>query len=678
MGKNSHANSKGYSGIIPRAERKKVQSSKIELITDNDGGVGLKTIPDNLSQPDWLPDFTTTLGNTAAIVTTNCVRSPSNKIFSWYTGGQSSNFTLSIKAQDNSFTSRGSFRMQKDSPWLWIMGDQSVPEVVEGSDGKVVGVTRVEDASFDSLRNLISSTLPRGKQVFPAGSIILVSVPVELSRVDVSAFLALYEDFEKWLCTRLHYGRDPDSNTRSEEVEKSKYVILPIFPPTNDEAMLHRIAQINNNTKLKLTKFPASHTESVMYQLLIDASQTCEKSGAEKRTVKLGPLPVHSPGFSASRAFAVSSEVSVRIPTNKPYMLDANLRAPGFIPELLDILKKIRPDLSIPCSRGLNQGQILMMKPAARGRVKSVAPTKPVPRGGLSADGRIFVIGQSNANKIANFFKTNLNFPENVMEYHKVTAPLNDYKMTRLQGYLDAIKLKKGDTVVLDLTCNFAPAPQKGTNDMPPLTTGEGKSRQFHLCDSKKRKLIVPSDNSVDALINRIVGVTNSMTTKGVLVVNLAPMPRHQQDCCADQSHGLESGGNPGSLNSLLRDIGVYMSRTIRLNRFNHLDLVLSPMDCSGPSVFCRLQTCKDQVHPSVELLARTACAILEARRISHGNGLPRARSMLESTISFSDFRSVESKRRAGGVHIPDDAFVPVTLHGRSLGPIPLSLGNQL
>ena len=163
----------------------------------------------------------------------------------------------------------------------------------------------------------------------------------------------------------------------------SKYVV----PPTNNEALLHRIAQVNHNTKVKLTKFPAAHTEHVEYQLLLHVSRACERLGMRTRVVEFGPLPVLAPNFSSARGIAISSGVTASIPTKEPYKLDAQLRAPEYIPELLRILKKISPDLNIPSAKDLNQGQVLMKKPVVRAMSKIVAPVERIPRGGLSEPG---------------------------------------------------------------------------------------------------------------------------------------------------------------------------------------------------------------------------------------------------------------------------------------------------
>jgi hypothetical protein len=105
------------------------------LIIDNDDGVGLRKKPVVL-RLEGLPPFTATLANTAAVVTTNCVKSQHEFSF---LKGSSAYFTLSIKANDNTWTSRGNIKLRTDQPYLWIMGDQSVPEIVKGPAGKVVG-----------------------------------------------------------------------------------------------------------------------------------------------------------------------------------------------------------------------------------------------------------------------------------------------------------------------------------------------------------------------------------------------------------------------------------------------------------------------------------------------------------------------------------------------------------
>ena len=71
------------------------------------------------------------------------------------------------------------------------------------------------------------------------------------------------------------------------------------------------------------------------------------------------------------------------------------------------------------------------------------------------------------------------------VEHHISKAPLTDYKVAGLIAYLKASKLKEHDTVILDLTCNFALGPHKDTEDKSLQMIGEGKVKQFHLIDSE-------------------------------------------------------------------------------------------------------------------------------------------------------------------------------------------------
>ena len=114
------------------------------------------------------------------------------------------------------------------------------------------------------------------------------------------------------------------------------------------------------------------------------------------------------------------------------------------------------------------------------------------------------------------------------VEFNMTKAPLTDYKLKILITYLERLKLGKDDTVILDLTCNFAPCVSPNTEDKTPFSDGAAKGKKFHLFDSEGNKLRLPSDESIDQLIQRIALITDSIRAKGVLVVNLAPLPRYQ------------------------------------------------------------------------------------------------------------------------------------------------------
>ena len=103
----------------------------------------------------------------------------------------------------------------------------------------------------------------------------------------------------------------------------------------------------------------------------------------------------------------------------------------------------------------------------------------------------------------------------------------DNYKVTTRIAYLEVSRLRKIDTVIFDLTCNFAPSVHKA-KVASKVKNGVGKGRMFHLLDSEGIKLGLRSAGSIDQLIKRISLFTGSVSAKDVLVVNLTPMPRYQ------------------------------------------------------------------------------------------------------------------------------------------------------
>ena len=136
--------------------------------------------------------------------------------------------------------------------------------------------------------------------------------------------------------------------------------------------------------------------------------------GMKTKAMELGSLPVLAPNFSSARGIAISSSFIAAIPSGEPYILDAQQRSPNYFPTVLEILWEIRPDLR--------------------------------------------------------YMKEALNFME--VEHHLSTAPLTDHKVNRLIAYLKNINLKAKDTVIFDLTCNFAPGPHMNTKDKRPQISG--------------------------------------------------------------------------------------------------------------------------------------------------------------------------------------------------------------
>ena len=82
---------------------------------------------------------------------------------------------------------------------------------------------------------------------------------------------------------------------------------------------------------------------------------------------------------------------------------------------------------------------------------------------------------------------------------------------------------------------------------------------------------MVPSVAKVDNLISMIACVSGSMTSKDELVVNLTPLPRYQGSCCVVTTHGLQGDETPGTLNTLLRDILIYLRNYLLLQEVDHI-----------------------------------------------------------------------------------------------------------
>ena len=93
-----------------------------------------------------------------------------------------------------------------------------------------------------------------------------------------------------------------------------------------------------------------------------------------------------------------------------------------------------------------------------------------------------------------------------------------------------------------------------------------------------------------------IARVTDAMKRSGNLVVNLAPLPRYQNICCGYSTHELLGEDNPGTLNTLLRDVGAFMGRSDLLKQSFQKNVVVSLMDVVA---FLRSQISKDNVHPT-------------------------------------------------------------------------------
>lgn len=135
-----------------------------------------------------------------------------------------------------------------------------------------------------------------------------------------------------------------------------------------------------------------------------------------------------------------------------------------------------------------------MYKKSSKGAKATPLPASR-PLGGFSDKGKIVVIGRSTASKLAHHLKNDLNIKGAV--YNKTKAPLNDFKVKSVITYLEGLRLGNNETVILDLTCNFAPEVLPSTGDKTPFSTGVARSKKFHLYDSEGRKVRIPNSTSI-------------------------------------------------------------------------------------------------------------------------------------------------------------------------------------
>ena len=640
--------------VKSRSARGSSLTSKIDIVEQN-GRLFKMEETDVIKQSDF-PDFAQTILKTARAINTNCFEKSKSIL---PVDKPQFGYTSSLKPGDINLGSHAGFRVSPDKPALILLGDQTCPEVAESNAGSIsvmAAVIRAEDASFSSLKIVLKGVFKNvNKPLIPKGSIILVCMPIELLRKDVGSFLIHYDLFEKWLAALVATGRDPDGKDGHpgfEAVRKAEMTILPIFPPTNNELLLERIAIVNHVTKAKLAVFPPPHYSNAKYFRLLEASKVVLKAAPTLRTVKVGAQPLLSPATNFPCLPETTVETTLTVPTNCPYDIQNEKRSDPFWIQLLNLVMEIRGDVNVPLGPSLNIGNTLILKPDQK--------LLNAPLGSFAAKGRLLVVGQSTAGMMANCMKNVLNIPH--VQYVESKAPLNSNKVSLLVKTLEGLKLNQADTVILDLTCNSLPTVENPSKSIVPLTTGFGKSKVFHLCDSEQQKLKLPSLSSIDELINMISALTSSLRGTGALVINLAPLPRFQTSCCGDASHGLQSDETPGTLNALIRDMSTYMGRTETLNLLPPLRCaVISVMDVLGPEAFLTTPLhSRDNVHPKQDFLLALVCGLMTVRDEVFRNGVPKFQ-LIPSTVSFKTW--LPAQRACKGLIV---RYIPRTIGVRA------------
>lgn len=595
-------------------DREVPQTTKTKVMI-SDRSLFQNTVKDALNTK-FLADFAVSIEKTKQAVNTNLVsrsKSALDNSSEYY-------YTYTFKIRDNNMCSVSNMMMNREKPQLVILSDQSFPEVVQDTDGKGLMILRVENASFSSLKEVLKKVLPSAKgRVLARGSLVLVMLPVELLRLDVPAFLFLFSKFEKWLSVRLCTGLDDSTRGHSYDLKSLNINILPFFPPVNDDAMLQRIAQVNNNTMVKLALYP--YPGSSLLHILLEAVDAAVAEGGaagalKKRVVELGTNIVIPPIVSHASEDGLSAPVQVSIPTDSPYNLDSSLRSCDFVVSLLELAGQAVEGLDLPDINKLDLSMISdSHAPVGLNPHPSLDPAAP------NVGGKIAVIGMSTAGMLARMLKSTIleqpgeSKPD--VQYQRLDRPL--YLQDVLDRTLAFNKecLTSGDTVILDSTCNFAPAPLE-LNGNTPLRTGTGNrtTKKIHLVDGQMKPLVIPNDDDIEAMLNNVIQVVQDLRGRGILVVNLTPLPRYQAGCCQNEdAHSLAGLLDPVKLNNTLRDIGLYMAQTELLQPDPSDFCVVSPGVVGGDEVFQQMVTSRDNVHPKPEFLSGFVRVLLEIRK---------------------------------------------------------------
>ena len=198
--------------------------------------------------------------------------------------------------------------------------------------------------------------------------------------------------------------------------------------------------------------------------------------------------------------------------------------------------------------------------------------------------------------------------------------------------YLAGLRLKKNDTVILDLTCNFAQIViyKVRTESRSSLGGGGGRTKKFQLCDLEGRKVasLVPGNLMVN--LAHLPGIKINAVEKHLtdFRVKITQHPSQRCRCLHGQICSVES---------------IYSEE--------HCDL----SNVAGPRVFLRSQISNDHLHPSMEFLTSLSCAILLIRRKSQSTSLPMIQGMLPAILSFSSYRLQELEMRKSGDNASPD-----------------------
>ena len=214
--------------------------------------------PDNVDSVT-LPDFAESISSTHRGVWTNIIQGTDGPIKFI---DNAFSYTSSVNVSHAQLEGRKAGLVKKNVPVLFLLGDQSLPELID--DGECMAVVlRCDDASFESLKILIlrvfkTKSCAKGVGLIPQGSLILTCLPGLLQKMGQNAFNIQFEYFEAWAQAFFATGKniDTDPMPDSKFLVRHGVVVIPVFPPTKSWRLSSMMAIQSTLTATRLAKYP--------------------------------------------------------------------------------------------------------------------------------------------------------------------------------------------------------------------------------------------------------------------------------------------------------------------------------------------------------------------------------------------------------------------------------------
>ena len=240
-----------------------------------------------------LPDFDESILNTQKGIWTNIIRGRDTPI---ELGDNEFSFTSSVNINHAKLVGRIASLIRTNEPILFVLGDESVPELLDDGNRMVV-VLRGDGACFETLKVLIlrvfkNKSRPKGAGLVPQGSMVLVCLPGLLCKLGQVAFNSQFEYFDSWIINYLATGVNIDNAPapNNKTVKKNGLICLPICNPSNVSWLKKMSALQNTVSVCKLAKFvppppanppPTNAVDPALYlnyeHLIMSPAAACEK-----------------------------------------------------------------------------------------------------------------------------------------------------------------------------------------------------------------------------------------------------------------------------------------------------------------------------------------------------------------------------------------------------------------